>query len=51
MICLWDSDDFIGDSTLTVNMTRVRTKLEELGLKELLETKRGQGYILKRGDE
>lgn len=51
MICLWDSDDFIGDSTLTVNMTRVRTKLEELGLKKLLETKRGQGYILKRGDE
>lgn len=50
MICLWDNDDFIGDSTLTVNITRVRTKLEELGLKELLETKRGQGYILKRGE-
>lgn len=50
MICLWDNDDFIGDSTLTVNITRVRNKLEELGLKELLETKRGQGYILKRGD-
>ena len=50
MICLWDSDDFIGDSTLTVNITRVRSKLEELGLKQLLETKRGLGYILKRGD-
>lgn len=50
MICLWDSDDFIGDSTLTVNITRVRNKLEELGLKQLLETKRGLGYILKRGD-
>ncbi len=48
MICLWDSDNFIGDSTLTVNMTRLRNKLEEIGLKELLETKRGQGYILKR---
>ena len=47
MDCLWDSEDFIGDSTLTVNITRVRNKLEELGLKELLETKRGQGYILK----
>lgn len=47
MLCLWDSDDFIGDSTLTVNMTRVRSKLELLGLKEMLETKRGQGYILK----
>lgn len=51
MLCLWDSDDFIGDSTLTVNITRVRNKLEELGLKELLETKRGQGYILKRGEK
>ena len=51
MLCLWDSDNFIGDSTLTVNMTRVRNKLEELGLKELLETKRGQGYILKGSEE
>ncbi len=47
MECLWESENFIGDSTLTVNITRVRSKLEELGLKELLETKRGQGYILK----
>ena len=51
MLCLWDSDDFIGDSTLTVNMTRVRSKLELLGLKEMLETKRGQGYILKGKNE
>ena len=47
MECLWESENFIGDSTLTDNITRVRSKLEELGLKELLETKRGQGYILK----
>ena len=51
MMCLLDSDNFIGDSTLTVNITRVRYKLEELGLKELLETKRGQGYILKGSEE
>ena len=51
MMWLWDSDNFIGDSTLTVNITRVRYKLEELGLKELLETKRGQGYILKGSEE
>lgn len=50
MECLWESEDFIGDSTLTVNITRVRNKLEELGIKELLETKRGQGYILKRSE-
>lgn len=48
MICLWDSDSFIGDSTLTVNMTRLRNKLDEIGLNGLIETKRGQGYILKR---
>lgn len=48
MECLWDNESFIDDNTLTVNITRLRNKLEELGLKELLETKRGQGYILKR---
>lgn len=46
MECLWDSESFIDDNTLTVNITRLRNKLGELGLKELLETKRGQGYIL-----
>lgn len=44
---LWDSESFIDDNTLTVNITRLRGKLEEVGLKENLETKRGQGYILK----
>ena len=47
MACLWDSESFIDDNTLTVNITRLRNKLDELNLKELLETKRGQGYILK----
>lgn len=51
MECLWDNESFIDDNTLTVNINRVRSKLEELELKELLETKRGQGYILKRGEE
>lgn len=50
MSCLWDNDSFIEDNTLTVNITRVRNKLEELGLAYLLETKRGQGYILKRSN-
>ena len=49
MECLWDSESFIDDNTLTVNITRLRNKLEELGIKELLQTKRGQGYILKKG--
>ena len=43
---LWDSDEFVDDNTLTVNMTRVRAKLEELGLKDQIVTKRGQGYLL-----
>ncbi len=47
MECLWDSESFIDDNTLTVNITRLRNKLDELNLKELLETKRGQGYIFK----
>ena len=49
MECLWESESFIDDNTLTVNITRLRNKLEELELKELLETKRGRGYIFKRG--
>ena len=44
---LWESADFIDDNTLTVNITRLKNKLEELGLKDLIETRRGQGYILK----
>lgn len=43
---LWDSEAFIDDNTLTVNITRIRKKLEEIGLKDMIETKRGQGYIL-----
>ncbi|MDE5864512.1 MAG: response regulator transcription factor, partial [Lachnospiraceae bacterium] len=42
---LWDSEEFIDDNTLTVNITRIRKKLEEIGLKNIIETKRGQGYI------
>lgn len=47
MDSLWESESFIDDNTLSVNITRLRNKLEELDLKELIETKRGQGYILK----
>ena len=44
---LWESEEFIDDNTLNVNIKRLRTKLEELGLENKIETKRGQGYILK----
>lgn len=43
---LWDSDAFIDDNTLTVNVTRIRKKLEEIGLEDVIVTKRGQGYSL-----
>ena len=44
---LWDSEAFIDDNTLTFNIKRLRNKLEELNLQDLIETRRGQGYILK----
>lgn len=43
---LWDSEEFVDDNTLTVNMNRVRKKLEELGFSDIIKTKRGQGYLL-----
>ena len=43
---LWQEDEFIDDNTLTVNVNRLRKKLEEIGAEGYLQTKRGQGYIL-----
>lgn len=43
---LWSSDLFVDDNTLSVNITRLRKKLDEIGFKEGIETKRGLGYIL-----
>lgn len=41
---LWDNNTFVDDNTLTVNVTRVRNKLEQIGLKEFIVTKKGIGY-------
>lgn len=46
MESLWQSNEFIDDNTLTVNVNRVRKKLESLGMKEFIKTKRGQGYMV-----
>lgn len=46
MESLWQSNEFIDDNTLTVNVNRVRKKLEAAGMKEFIKTKRGQGYII-----
>lgn len=43
---LWEEEDFIDDNTLTVNMTRLRKKLEEKGLEGFIVTKKGVGYII-----
>lgn len=45
---LWDNDCFVDDNTLTVNMTRLRKKLESLGTGELIHTKKGLGYSLEK---
>ena len=44
--CLWDSALFVNDNTLTVNITRIRSKIEEIGIKDYIKTKRGQGYMV-----
>ena len=43
---LWKSDYFVDDSALTVNITRLRKKLEEIGIENLIQTRRGLGYII-----
>ncbi|MGL5316577.1 MAG: response regulator transcription factor [Peptostreptococcaceae bacterium] len=43
---MWNSDVFVDDNTLSVNVNRLRKKLEDLGLKDYIETKRGLGYIM-----
>lgn len=41
---LWQSDEFVDDNTLTVNMNRLRHTLEGIGVREFLVTRRGKGY-------
>lgn len=43
---LWDTEEFIDDNTLTVNMSRIRKRLQEAGVENAIETKKGLGYIL-----
>ena len=46
MTKLWESDSFVDDNTLTVNMTRIRKKLEGLGIRDFIITKKGMGYMV-----
>ena len=46
MTDLWNNDEYINDNALTVNISRLRSKLKENGYEEAIETRKGQGYIL-----
>lgn len=47
MRVLWEDESFVDDNTLTVNIVRLRKKLTEIGIHDRIQTKKGQGYILK----
>ena len=46
MTDLWNNNEFINDNPLTVNISRLRSKLQDFGLKNKIETRKGQGYKL-----
>ena len=46
MTRLWESDSFVDDNTLTVNITRLRKKLESVGLHDFIITRKGLGYMI-----
>ena len=43
---LWETDSFVDENTLTVNMARLRRKLEGMGLEDFIHTKKGMGYLI-----
>lgn len=47
MTVLWDNDEFVNDNALSVNISRLRGKLTELGYPEAIETRKKQGYVLR----
>ncbi|NMB21404.1 MAG: response regulator transcription factor [Firmicutes bacterium] len=47
MTMLWETDSYVDDNTLTVNVTRLRRKLTTLGLEDFITTKKGMGYEVK----
>lgn len=46
MVKLWEDDSFVDDNTLTVNVTRLRKKLEKMGVTDFIVTKKGIGYMI-----
>ena len=50
MTRLWETDSFVDENTLTVNITRLRKKLEKAGLSDFIVTKKGMGYLVSDED-
>lgn len=48
MTKLWETDDYIEENSLTVNIARLRKKLDNTGLKDFIATKVGEGYIIEK---
>ena len=46
MTRLWESDSFVDENTLSVNVGRLRRKLETAGLPDLIRTRKGEGYLV-----
>lgn len=46
MMSLWNDDEFVSDNTLTVNITRLRSKIKDMGLEDFIKTKKGIGYMV-----
>ena len=46
MTALWNNEEFINDNALTVNISRLRAKLKEVGYEQAIDTRKGMGYIL-----
>lgn len=49
MTALWESDSFVDENTLSVNVNRLRRKLEAAGLPDFIRTKKGAGYLVEEG--
>lgn len=46
MTDLWNNEEFINDNALTVNISRLRAKLKNIGYEDAIDTRKGMGYIL-----
>lgn len=47
MTALWDNEEYVNDNALSVNISRLRGKLSELGFPDAIETRKKQGYVLR----